>query len=598
MPKDSLEEKMQADEQTSSQNSDDPIEELPDTPNVAAMPIVGPGEAAAIAVEEQILEEAREAKPSERRELVKSASLVMLGNLSSSLIGFVRQAAVAASGPAISSSFFAALLPAQTFNDFLVNGSVSGALIPTFNDYAAPEKREELRRLVFTIINLVILIMLPAAIAFLFIAPFVTNVLATNFSPEDKVLTAQFAQIIFFSLLLLGPFAVLQAALYALKEFGWAAFAATSYHVGIIIGAIASALLGTYFFGHLGLAFGVILGAAGEIALLLPGIRRQKMGYMFILDLQHPALKRILRLYAPVALSFLVSMALIYFDQHLASSTQCVTAVSGVKNCAEANVTALRLATTLTQFPVGLVAAALAFAVLPTLTAHARENNPEQFKDTLLLGVRLGLLLMIPAAAGLIVLSGPIVALLFQHGKHTAQDAALTAIALRGYAYQLPFIAIDQLCINAFYARKNTIIPVVVGFVCILGYLAVALPFANTGIGMPALAVANTVQNSLHGIILLVLLRRAIGPMHIRKTVPVVLKILLATAAMVAVAWGLQLVLGHVALFTLSKFYGQLLTVVVVGGLAAGVYFGGVMLLKVEEIALLKGAALAKLGRK
>jgi hypothetical protein len=77
-----------------------------------------------------------------------------------------------------------------------------------------------------------------------------------------------------------------------------------------------------------------------------------------------------------------------------------------------------------------------------------------------------------------------------------------------------------------------------------------------------------------------------------------VLKIVAATAAMVAVAWGLQVVLGHVALFSLSTLVGQLLTVVLVGGLATGVYIGGVLLLKVEEVGLVKGAVLAKLGRK
>ncbi|MBE3558759.1 MAG: hypothetical protein IMW89_05965 [Ktedonobacteraceae bacterium] len=558
------------------------------------MPIPGPPEISTI-IE---VEEEQAERRGEGREVVRSATLVMLGNLSSSVMGFLRQSAVAASGTQISSSFFAALVPAQTFNDFLVNGSVSGALIPTFNDYAAPEKREELRRLVFTIVNLVILIVLIAATAFLFIAPwFSTTILAKEFSPADQVLVTNFARVIFFSLLALGPFAVLQASLYALKEFGWAAFAASSYHVGIIIGAIASSLLGARYFGELGLAFGVILGAIGEVALLLPGIHRQRLKYMLVLDLKHSAFRRILRLYAPVALSFLVSMGLIFLDQRLASSTPCVAGIEGVRNCPEANVTALRLATTLVQFPVGLVAAALAFAVLPTLTTHAREQHSERFKETLMLGMRLGLLLMIPAAVGLIVLRVPIVDLLFQHGKHTPQDAALTAIALQNYAYQLPFIVIDQLCINAFYARKNTITPVVVGFVCILGYLAVALPFWNT-IGMPALALANAVQNSLHGIILLILLRLSIGSMHIRQTVLAIGKIIAATAIMAAVAWGLQVAFSYISLFSLNTFLGQLLTVVLAGGIAATTYFAAIVLFRVEEVKLLKGAIMAKLGRR
>src|SRR5262249_10951990 len=162
------------------------------------------------------------------------------------------------------------------------------------NDYSAPEKRDELRRLVFTIVNLVVLVMLTASILFLFVSPwFINAFFVSGYTPAGKALTLQYAQIVFFSLLALGPFAVLLAALYALKEFGWPAFATASYHVGIIVGAIAGSLLGAHYYGYLGLAFGVLLGAAGEIALLLPGIFNQRLKYMLVLDLKHPALRRI-----------------------------------------------------------------------------------------------------------------------------------------------------------------------------------------------------------------------------------------------------------------------------------------------------------------
>ena len=115
---------------------------------------------------------------------------------------------------------------------------------------------------------------------------------------------------------------------------------------------------------------------------------------------------------------------------------------------------------------------------------------------------------------------------------------------------------------------------------------------------MPALAFANTVQNSLHAIILLILLRIAIGSIHIRETIPTVLKILLAAAAMIAVAWGMQVALSHIALFSLSSLLGELLTVIVAGGLASVVYVGAVLVLRVEEVGLVKNAVMAKLGRR
>src|SRR5438105_5804840 len=359
---------------------------------VEAIPVktAGIAETGPAPVSVAILEDtAGETVPGDRRHIVKSATLVMLGNLCSSLIGMIRQQVVASLGSSIGAPFTSAISPAHTFNDFLINGSINGALIPTFNDYAAAEKRDELRRLVFTMVNLVFIIMLVAAIVFLLISAwFVPNIQVRGYTVQQKLLTIQYARIIFFSLLALGPFAVLQAALFARKEFGLPAVATAAYHIGIILGAIVGSILGEHYLGYLGIAFGVLVGAVGEIALLIPGMRNQRLKYMLVLDLKHPALRRILKLYAPVAASFLVSMGLVFLDQHLASATPCAAFVHQVKACGEANFTAMRAATTLIQFPIGLVAAALSFAVLPTLAAHVREGNDEQFKETLLLGIR------------------------------------------------------------------------------------------------------------------------------------------------------------------------------------------------------------------
>jgi putative peptidoglycan lipid II flippase len=569
-----------------------------DTP-VEAIPvaIVGEREESLAPLSIPVEESSQETPPGERGHLVKSATLVMLGNLGSSVMGMVRQVVVAYFGAAIAGPFLTAIVPARTFNDILINGHVNGALIPIFSDYTDPEKKEDLRRVIYTLVNLILIVMLVSSIAFLFLSQWFIEEIAPGYNQlivlsghtvNQLDLTVLFAQIIFFSLLALGPFAVLQAALFARKEFGWSSVATTSYHAGIILGAIVGAIIGVRYMGYLGLSVGVVVGSFGEVALLIPGLRNQHLPYMFVLDLKHPALRRITQLYVPILISFAVSAFFIFLDQRWTTQAPGNPA---------ANNAAMRLATTLIQFPGGLVATALSVAVLPTLAEQARNLNMERFKSTLLLGFRLGLLLMIPSAAGLIVLRLPIVTLLFQHGSYTHKDSVLTAIALQNYAYQLPFVAIDQLLLSAFYARKNTITPVIVGIVSFAGYLAVAIPFRST-IGMPALVFANTVQNSIHPIILIVLLRLAIGPLRVRELIPATLKICLATAAMVAVAWGLLTVLAQVPLFSLQYLRGQFLTVIVVGSIAIAVYVGGVLLLKVEEIGLLKTVVLAKLGKR
>src|SRR5262249_27135788 len=241
------------------------------------------------------------------------------------------------------------------------------------------------------------------------------------------------------------------------------------------------------------------------------------------------AVRQMLRLYGPIAAGLVIAVLYQNLDVYLTGHTP---------GDWRANATALQSGTTVVQFPIGLVAAALSFAVLPLFTAAASRNDPVTFKRTLRLGIRLGLLLMVPALVGLLVLGQPIVALLFQHGACGSDCTTLNALALRNYAYELPFIALDQLLIAAFYARKNTLVPNAVGVVSILFYLVVALPFSAT-IGMPALAFADSAKNIGHALVLFGLLTLAIGDLGTRELLDGVGRILLAAAAMALVCAGL-----------------------------------------------------------
>lgn len=520
----------------------------------------------------------------ERSHLVRSAALVSIGNLGSSLLGMVRQVVSAISlGAPTFGDFNAAIIPVNNFYQLLANGSTDGALVPVFNEYAVLEKRQEMRRIVFTIVNLVLIIAVISSIIYFFVSPWFIASLVSGFPKPDQALTLRYTRVIIFSLIFLGPFAVLLAALFALKEFGWPAFATAAYHIGVIIGAIVASSSSSLL---LALPVGLLVGAAGQIVLLLPGIRNQRLYYMFVLDLKHPAVRRIFKLYWPIAISYIFSMALVFLDLHLQSNTPQTNLATS----------SMALATTLIQFPVGIVAQALSIVVLPTLSEHARSGNNERFKETLLLGFRLGLLLMVPAMVGLIVLRIPILDLIFAHHNYHTGDVQLSAQALQNYSYQLPFLVVDQLLIAAFYARNNTKTPVIIGIVCILFYLGVALPFYQT-VGMISLVLANTVQNSAHAVILLILLRLAIGPLHLRNNLLVFLKIGLSAALMGFAAWGVLLELNQIALFSLDHFLGQLLTVLIAGGVAVVIYFGSIFLFKVEEVHLIKTVILTKLKK-
>jgi len=546
-----------------------------------------------------------------RKGIVSSAVVIMIGQLLSSVLGMARIETlnVLFWGTA-SGAFVFALRPIQQVSDLLVGSSVSGALIPTFVDRGAAEQRAELRRIYSTVANIVLILMAAAVIALFFLAPTLANIYTPN-DPIDAPLIATLIRIAAFALFGLSLYAVSSALLYALRDVVYPAFAPGVQHIGVILGGVVALLLvamrlhlplgdafsrnssalitDLHLQGASGLAVGLAVGSLAEFLILLPALARARVVWRPVLDLRHPAVRQIVRLYAPIAAGLLLNLG----QQNVE-----LLLIGRMPGGSGQNITALQSATTLVQFPVGLVSAALSFAVLPPLTAAATRGDTADFKRTLVLGFRLGLLLMVPAMVGLVALDTPIVALLFQHGTCQHGCTVRNALALQNYAYQLPFLALQQILIAAFYARKNTIVPVVVAILSLGFWAAIAIPFAPT-IGLPAIALANSALNSGQAIVLFVLLTLAIGNLGMRSLGGGLARIGLAAAAMWAVCWAGLHFLPPLAphLFTLDNLRGQALTVILIGGAATAVYFALIIAFRLEEVNMLGAVIRARLGR-
>ena len=190
-------------------------------------------------------------------------------------------------------------------------------------------------------------------------------------------------------------------------------------------------------------------------------LRRSGVGYR--VQWSHPALAKIMRLYLPIAAGLLVAQAQIILDRRLASGT-------GAQSIAW-----MRSATTLQQMPLGLISVAIALAALPKLSQHFAVQDEAAYRHTLGRGLRMVLVLMIPAAVGLWLLGEPVTRLFFQRGLFTAQDTAQVVGALNIYLVGMLFAAVDFPLNYAFYARNNTLWPALVGVVSVGVYAVVAL---------------------------------------------------------------------------------------------------------------------------
>ncbi len=452
------------------------------------------------------------------------------------MLGLVRETVIAyffgATGYV--SVFRVAATLIQTLYDFLVGGMVSAALVPVFSDFAKHD-RESLWRVASVVINVLAIALALAVLVLEIFAPQLVWILGGGYDPALQDAAVQMVRLILPAVFFLGISGVITGLLYSLKRFKFPAFTTAAYNLSIVIVALALAPV----FGITSLIVGILIGAASQVVLQLPGLR--DMHYHFAIDFSHPALRKILRLYVPVVAGLSISVVGVAIDRNLASHT-------GAQSLAW-----MQDATVLIQFPLGLVATAISFAILPTLsrqysvssnqlsvtdsqTTENRTLNTEHFRSTLAFGIKLVLLLILPATIGLFILARPIVALLFEHGAFTSADTLATATALRFYLIGLPFAAIDQPLVFAFYARKNTLAPNLVAFAGVAIYVVVALTLVQS-LGMIGLVIANSAQLAGHAVIMLWLTQTRLGGLARQGVVALFAKTLLASAATGAVAF-------------------------------------------------------------
>jgi putative peptidoglycan lipid II flippase len=284
------------------------------------------------------------------------------------------------------------------------------------------------------------------------------------------------------------------------------------------------------------------------------------------------------KLYLPVILGLVISQIAIALDRNFASRT------------GEQSIAWMQYATTIIQFPLGLIAAAISLAILPTLSrlataANVADSSLAEFMNTLATGLRLVLILIIPATVALFILAEPIVALLFQHGDFTSFDTQQTALALRLYLFGLTFAAIDQPLIFAYYARQNTLTPALVGLLGVGFYLLAALvPTLARPLQMTDLVLANSVQLTGHALVMLWLVNR-LASLRGHGLGPTILKAIVAAAVMGVVLW-LALPFFQ-AWLAADNLIAEITLVGILSLLGGGIYLLALFLLRTPELSLI-----------
>ena len=509
--------------------------------------------------------------------LARSAGVLGLGNVASRVIGLAREAVTSyyfGSSGELSAFIIASNVPSMIY-DLLVGGMLSAALVPVFSSYAGRERRAELGRIASAMLSLIALVMAVIVLLVELFAGPIANVLGDFSDPALQLVLANSLRLIAPAMLLFGLTGGVTGLLYALKRFNYTALSAAVFNLGIVIAApLLANRIGIY-----ALPIGVVGGSLLQLAVMAPGLRDVRL--RFSAAWGHPAVRRIIRLYIPIALGLLVTQFQIIMDRRWASATGA------------SSVSWMRYATTLIQMPLGLVPVAVSLAALPSLSQRASTGDWDGFRTIFGRGLRLVLLLLIPAAVGLGALAAPVIRLLFQHGNFLPSDTFMTAWALRLYLLGLVFAGVDFLLNYTFYARQDTLTPAIVGVIAVGMYFVAALTLKGP-LGFLGLVLADSVKQFGHAAIMTVLLLRGVGRLHHERILST-----LAGASGAALVMGLFVSLSArwLATWLPAGVVGELLVVLIAGAAGAALYLWLLYLLGVPEIRALWASARRALAR-
>ncbi|MBS3763851.1 MAG: murein biosynthesis integral membrane protein MurJ [Planctomycetes bacterium] len=472
---------------------------------------------------------------------------VLIGGLTffSRILGLVRDVAFAAifADSMVADAFFFAWRVPNLFRRLFGEGALSSALIPVFTEYLELKSRRAAWKLAWVVATATLGVLLACLLlgeAFIVLLPRVAPL------SERWRLTFLLTGLLLPYMVFICLTALAGAILNSLKHFFSPAAAPVLLNLCWIVALVLVAPhVATTMRGKIFVVVGGIL-VAGVCQLILQVFALVRKGFPLrpAFNLQHPGLRRVVVTMAPIVAGMAAFQLNVLFDGVIAIG---LAAPEGVETFTVFGATVaypleigansvLAYASRLMQFPLGVFGIALATAIFPALSARAAREEWEGFSDTVTHGLGAVLVVGIPAGAGLIILGGPVVELLFEHGRFGNEATVRTVSALIAYAVGIWAYCALHILNRAFYGVQDPHTPVKIAVGAVVVNLALNLTLIWF-LGAAGLALSTAISAALQVSLLTFLLHRGVAPLDMGHLVKVLAKTLLATLFMAAVCY-------------------------------------------------------------
>lgn len=397
-----------------------------------------------------------------RIDTAKAAGKVSIAVFASRILGLVREMVMAAlfGASAYMDAWLVAFRIPNMLRDLFAEGALSSAFIPTFTKTLKQEGEKEAWLLASLVINGLLIILGGLAIVFVVFSDFFVHLLAGGFveAPEKFLITTTMVQILSPFLALVALASVVMGVLNTLNHYFLPALAPAFFNVALILAGLflVPAFENWGFIGIYAIAVGAVVGGVFQLAVQLPLLFRRGFRYRLSFDFRNPGVRRVGRLIAPAVIGVSAVQINIVVNTYLASLF------------GDGPVSWLSYAFRLIYLPIGLFGVAVGVVNLREVSVYAAQEQWRELKETVANSVKLISFLAMPSMVGLIVLSVPIIRVLYERGEFVPADTQRTALALTCYSLGLLAYSCIKVYVPTFYALNDTRTPVTISFLAVV----------------------------------------------------------------------------------------------------------------------------------
>jgi putative peptidoglycan lipid II flippase len=470
---------------------------------------------------------------SEQTRLAASTAVFGAATAVSRVAGVVREIVAArffGASPALGAFLIAFNVP-NLVRSLVADSAISAAFVPVFVQLREEGKEPEAWRVASVVLWLAAVILGALSALFILVAPWLMPLFVPGNQNIDPNLVVELSRWMFPIVAILGMTGVVTGILNSYEIFGLPALAPIAWN-GVIIVALVLVPGSARAY-----AISVLLATIVQFLIPLPLLRGRDPGIVLSLAWRNPHVIRVLRLMVPVT----IGLGLINFN--LTLDLSIATLVPGGHADAYLN-----YAFRMFMLPQGLFSVAVSAVPFPRISRLAARGDMDGFATTFAAGTRTILFLLLPAAAISIALAEPITRVLFQHQSFTATDTMHVATTLVAFSLGLVGNGVALLLTRAFFALQMPQVPTRVAFGNLFLNAVLDLAFYKP-FGAAGIALSTAIVTTTNALVLMVLLRRQVGLLHLTEVAGEAARIVVATiyctAAAFGVWWPLDQILGR-----------------------------------------------------